>query len=327
MQLDQLKRREFITLLGGAAAWPVGARAQQSAAPVIGFLSPTSSTGLAALLPAFHRGLAEIGYVEQQNVHIEYRWADDELERLPALVADLVQRRVAVLTTVLATAAALSAKLATPTIPIIFAIGADPVKLDLVNSFNRPSGNITGVSFLSNALAAKMLEMLHEVTPNAKNICVLANPANPNTKFDTDDVLAAAASLGLHLHTVTAATTADFPPAFESIVQRPTDAVLVLPDAVFSAHAPRIAAFAASHHLPTIFARREAVEAGGLMSYGSSIRDALRQAGVYTGRILKGERPSDLPVVQPTRFELVINPQNGEGARPHGASNTARPRR
>jgi putative ABC transport system substrate-binding protein len=302
-----VKRREFVTLLGGAAAWPLAARAQQSAIPMIGFLSPTSSARSGSLLPPFHRGLSDVGYVEQQNVHIEYRWADDQVDRLPALAIDLAQRRVAVLTTVLATAAALAAKSATTTTPIVFAIGADPVKFNLVSSFGRPSGNVTGISFLSNALAAKMLELLLEVRPTAKTVTVLVNPANPNTKFDTDEVVGAARRLDVKLHIVSAATASDFAPAFNKISQTPSDALLVFPDAFFFAHAQQIAVFAATQRLPTIFSRREAATAGGLMSYGSSIQEALHQAGVYTGRILKGEKPTDLPVLQPTRFELVIN--------------------
>jgi putative ABC transport system substrate-binding protein len=302
-------RRELIALLASTAAvaWPGVVRAQQSTIPVIGFLSPTSSASFRSLLPAFHRGLSDIGYVEKQNVHIEYRGPIDQVDRLPALAIDLAQRRVAVLTTALATAAALAAKSATTSIPIVFAIGADPVKFNLVSSFGRPSGNVTGISFFSNALAAKMLELLHEVRPTAKTISVLANPANPNTKFDTDEVIGAARRLDVKLHVTSAATAEDFAPAFNEINQVRPDALLVFPDAAFLAHAQQIAVYAATQRLPTIFSRREAAGAGGLMSYGSSVQEALHQAGVYTGRILKGEKPTDLPVLQPTRFELVIN--------------------
>ncbi len=300
-----MKRREFITLLGGAAAWPAVANAQTL--PLVGFLSPTTSSAFAPLLPAFQSGLAEAGYVEGRNVATEYRWADDHLERLPALAAELAAQRIAVLTTVLATAAALAAKSATTATPIVFAIGADPVKFGLVSSIARPNGNITGISFLGNVLAAKLVQLLHELMPTAKRIGVLANPGNPNTKHDTDEVVTGARLLGVDISIAHAALEADLGPAFERFGQARVDALLILPDALFLARADQIAAFATRRGLPTIFSRREAAAAGGLMSYGSNLQDVLRQTGIYTGRILKGAKPADLPVFQASRFELVIN--------------------
>ena len=305
MRGSKMKRRDFMTLLGGAAAWPRLAHAQTP--PLIGFLSPTTSVALAPLLPAFHSGLSDAGYVEGRSVAIEYRWADDHFERLPELAADLAARRVAVLTTVLATAGAIAAKSATTEIPIVFAIGADPVKFGLVSSIARPTGNITGVSFLGNILVAKQVQLLHELMPAAKRIGVLANPGNPNAKHDTDEVIAAARLLGVDVSIADAALETDFAPAFERFGQARVEALLILPDALFLARADQVAAFATRRGLPTIFSRREAAAAGCLMSYGSNLQDVLRQTGVYTGRILKGAKPADLPVVQSSRFELVIN--------------------
>jgi ABC-type uncharacterized transport system substrate-binding protein len=300
-------RREFITLLSGAAAWPLAVRAQQAAMPVIGILSPTSSSGYTPFLTAFRRGLREAGYVEGKNLVIEYRWADDHVDRLPTPAAELVRWPVAVIAAVGATAAALAAKDATSRIPIVFAVGADPVKLGLVASLNRPGGNITGVSFLANALVEKRLELLHELVPTTAVIGVLANPDNPNTEPDIKNVQAAAVALGCRTFVVPAATVRDFDTAFASLAEKRAAALLVFPDALFANGRARLIELAANLHLPAIYSNRLFAEAGGLMSYGSLQTDAFREAGAYAGRILKGEMPSDLPVVQSARFELVIN--------------------
>jgi putative ABC transport system substrate-binding protein len=302
-----LRRREFITLLGGAAAWPLAARAQPDTMPVIGFLGPASSSAFAPFRAPFQQGLKEAGYVESQNVAIEYRWAEDQIDRLPVLAAELVGRRVAIIATVGATAAALAAKDATATIPIVFAIGADPVKFGLVASLNRPGGNVTGVSFLSNALVAKQMELLRELAPTATAIGVLVNPNNPNAESDAEAAVTAARSLARQVYVAHASSERDFDAAFAGLVRQGATALLVLPDATFTSRPNELAALAARYALPAIYTRRELPAAGGLMSYGSSLADAVRQAGVYVGRILKGAKPADLPVIQPTKFELVIN--------------------
>jgi putative tryptophan/tyrosine transport system substrate-binding protein len=303
-----MQRREFTLLLGGAAvAWPLAARAQQPAVPVIGYLSPTSSVGYAPYLAAFRQGLGQAGYVEGENVAVEYRWADDQLDRLPALAAELVARRVTVIATGGATAAALAAKAATSTIPIVFAIGGDPVKFGLVASLNRPGGNVTGVSFLANTLVPKRLELLGELVPAATVIGVLVNPNNPNADSDTKDIQAAAVSLGRQVHVVYAGTEGDIDMAFGNLVRRRAGALMVFPDALFTSSRERLADLAARYKVPAIYTSRVYAEAGGLMSYGSIQTDAFREAGIYTGRILKGEKPSDLPVMQSIKFELVIN--------------------
>ena len=303
-----MNRREVITLLGGAAAaWPIAARAQQAAMPVIGFLGPATSRGFEPFRTPFQQSLKEAGYVVRQNVAIEYRWAEDQVDRLPALAAELVGLRVAVIATVTATAAALAAKNATATIPIVFAIGADPVKVGLVASLNRPGGNVTGVSFLSNAMVGKQMEVLRELAPAAAAIGVLVNPNNPNAESDTKAAVAAARSLGRQVPIAHAASERDFDAAFAALVQQGATALLVAPDATFTSRPNQLAALAARYALPAIYARREFTAAGGLISYGSSLADAVRQVGVYVGRILNGNKPADLPVVQPTKFELVIN--------------------
>ena len=303
MQFDRLKRREFITLIGGAAAWPLATRAQ-SPLPVIGFLRNTPPD--ARLVAAFRRGLDEAGYVEGQNVAIEYRWAENQDDRLPALAADLIHRQVSVIVTG-GLPASLAAKAATAAIPIVFATGGDPVYFGLVTSLNRPGGNLTGVSFLVNALVSKRLELLHELVPTATTIALLVNPTAPNTELDTKEAQTAARLLGRQLLVLNASSERDFETAFTTLAQHRAGALVVNPDALFTAHPGQLVALAARHAVPTIFHLREAIEAGGLMSYGTSFRDAYRQAGVYTGRILKGAKPADLPVVQSTRFELVIN--------------------
>jgi len=304
--LRDLRRRAFLSLLGGAASWPLSVRAQQPS-PVIGFLGPASAPAFVPFLRGLRRGLAEAGFVEGRNIAIEYRWVDNQTDRLPALAADLVSRRVAVLVAGSATAAALAAKAATEAIPIVFTVGADPVKFGLVASMNRPGGNVTGVSFLANALVAKHLELLQDLVPAATVIGVLANPNNPNAGSDIKDVQTAAAALGRQVHVAYAASERDIDAAVSGMVGARAAALLVAPDALFIAARARLASLAVRHHLPTMVSNRLYVEDGGLLSYGASIEDAYREAGVYCGRILKGERPADLPILQPTKFELVIN--------------------
>ena len=296
-----------MTLLGGAAACPLAARAQQPGVPIIGFLGPGTSAGFAPSLTGFRQGLSEAGYVEGKNVAIEYRWADNENERLPALAAELVGRRVAVIATGGATAAVIAAKAATSTIPIVFAIGGDPVKFGLVASLNRPGGNVTGVSFLSNLLVAKQLELLRELIPAAATIGALVNPNNPNAESDEKSIEAAAISLGRQIHFVHAGNEHDLNIAFASLVEHHAAGLLIFPDALFSSLREQLADLVARHKLPAIYSNRLYAEAGGLMSYGANQIDAFRQAGIYAGRILDGGKPSDLPVMQSTKLELVIN--------------------
>jgi putative tryptophan/tyrosine transport system substrate-binding protein len=301
-----MRPREFITLLGGAvaAARSLAARAQ-TAMPVIGYLSGREAND--KVEAAFHRGLKEAGFVEGQNVRIEYRWAQGQYDRLPALVAELLRPPVDVLVTTGGTLSALAAKAATTSIPIVFVTGSDPIQFGLVASLNRPGGNATGVSFLINVLTAKQFELLHETVPRAKLIGFLANPINPNTESDTRNARAAADSLGLLLHVLNASREHDIDAAFAALAERRADALLVSTDPYFQIRADQVAALAARHAVPTMYSFRENVTAGGLMSYAPSITDVTRQAGIYTGRILAGETPGDLPVVQPTRFEFVIN--------------------
>jgi len=304
--MSGMERREFITLLGGAAAaWPLAARAQQPAMPVIGFLS-SSSADRARYLTAFRHGVREAGYVEGQNVAIEYRWAQDQYDRLPDLAADLVRRQV----TVIAahdTPSSIVAKAATTTIPIVFASGGDPVKLGLVASLNRPGGNVTGVTFVVAELGAKQLGLLHELQPGAVRVGVLVDPNFAGTQSFVSDVQAAALSIGKQIGVLEAPTGRDIDTAFARLAQKPIDALLVGPTALFDNRRVQLATLAAYHRVPAIYPRREFAEVGGLMSYGTIITDAYRQAGVYTGRILKGEKPADLPVIQSIKFEFVIN--------------------
>jgi ABC-type uncharacterized transport system substrate-binding protein len=304
-----MRRREFITLLGSSvAAWPFGARAQQPAMPVIGFLSPASPNTRGELIAAFHQGLAEAGYVEGRNVVIEYRWAKDQNEQLPVMAADLVQRRVAVIVAIDGTAAALAAKAATPTIPIVFIVGADPVELGLVASLGRPGGNITGVGALAVGTVAKRLQLLHELVPAAAEIAFLRNPTNPYfSALETRELQAAAAVLGVRLLLLNASSPHEIEAAFANLVAQRAGAFLLGTDPFFMTARDQLVALANRHAVPAIYPFREDAAAGGLVSYGASNRDAFRLVGGYTGRILSGNKPADLPVQQVTRIEMAIN--------------------
>jgi putative ABC transport system substrate-binding protein len=301
MQLDQLKRREFIRLLGGAAAWPLAARAQQPM-PAVGFLMSARQQ-----VDEVQVALKDAGFVEGRNLAIEYRYADEEYDRLPALAADLVRRKVAVIFSTGSVISPLAAKAATTTIPIVFAMGSDPVKFGLVASLSRPGGNLTGVTYHNSLLAPKRLQFVREMLPNAAMVAMLVNPSNPNAEPDAAEMQAAARVVGVEIAIANARSEHDFDPAFATIVQRRADALIVHIDALFQGHVRQIVALAARHAVPAVYAWRGYIVTGGLMSYGTDIRPLQRQAGIYVGRILKGEKPSDLPVVQPTKFELVIN--------------------
>jgi putative ABC transport system substrate-binding protein len=301
-----IRRREFITLLGGAAVWPLAAGAQQSLMPVVGFLHSGSPETYATIVAAFRQGLREAGYVEDQNVAIEFRWARGQYDRLSVLAAELVHRPVAVITAG-GPPAARAAKAATPTIPIVFATGEDPVKAGLVASLHRPSGNVTGVSVFTGQLGAKQLGLLRELVPGADVIAFLGNPQNPLTRAQTDDVQLAARTTGHKLHIVNSSTESEFEKAFASIIENRAGALIVGADTFFYAQRDHLVALAIRHRIPAMYELREFTEAGGLVSYGASITDGYRQAGLYTGRVLKGIKPADLPVLQPTRLELVIN--------------------
>jgi putative ABC transport system substrate-binding protein len=302
-----MKRREFIMLLGGATvAWPLAARAQQAAMPVVGFLN--STTPDADRLRAFRQGLKDIGYVEGENVAIEYRWAANQNDRLPGLAAELVRRRVAVIVATGGTLPALAAKAATTTIPIVFGVGDDPVKLGLVSSLARPGGNATGINFFLGELTAKRLEILRELVPAAARVALLVNAANATRAASTvRDAEEAAHAMALQINVFRASNSDEIHAAFDTLQRQRPDALFVGSDPFFTIRRVQLATLAARHGLPASFGSRENVEAGGLMSYGTNIDEAFRQNGVYTGRILNGEKPSDLPVVQSTKFELVIN--------------------
>jgi putative ABC transport system substrate-binding protein len=311
MQFDQLKRRDFIALVGGAAAaWPLAARAQQPVMPVVGYLNNASpnNTYASAYAASFRRGLGDLGYVEGNNIAIEYRWADGHNDRLPALAADLVNSRVAVIVATGATAGVLAAMAATKTIPIVFITGGDPVESGLVASLNRPGANVTGVSFLSNTLPGKQLELLREIAPKAALVGVLVNPTNPALAEPLlKAVQPAAQTLGLQLHVLHASTEGHLVAAFDALAKLRADALLIGTDGFFTNRIELLAELTVRHRLPAISSYREFPSAGGLMSYGTSVTEAYREVGVYTGRILKGEKPSDLPVMQATKFEFVIN--------------------
>jgi putative ABC transport system substrate-binding protein len=304
-----MKRRKFITLLGGAAVtWPTTLRAQQLAMPAIGFLHLTSLEMKQSYLAAFHRGLGETGYVEGRNVAVEYRWGQGHNDRLPSLVAELVRLQVSVIVVLESTAGALAAKAATQTIPIVFMQGADPVRIGLVSSLNHPGGNLTGINLFLAEVAAKRFGLLLELVPSARSIGYLYNPTNPVfAETETKEVQAAADGLGVRLHSVTASRLSEIETAFEHLVDQRADALFVSSDGFLLTQSSQIVALAASRRMPSIYGWREAGAVGGLMSYGTNFIKSWRQAGVYTGRILKGEKPSDLPVTQPTSFELAIN--------------------
>jgi putative ABC transport system substrate-binding protein len=308
MRFDQLKRRKFITLLGGAAAaWPLAARAQQPAMPVVGYLNGASSTQFTHLLAAFRKGLGETGYAEGRNVAIEYRYADGQYDRLPAMAADLVNQRVAVIVATAGTPTIRAAKAATSTIPIVFVIGGDPVAFGLVASLNRPGGNATGFTLVAAETVAKRLALLLELVPTASLISLLVNPSNPITKPQLTELQEAVHALNRQSHVLNASTGSDFEAAFAAVDREHIQAVLVAADPFFDDRRVQIVELAARHKVPVSYVRREFVAAGGLMSYGPDAADAFCHAGVYTGRILKGEKPAELPVMQPTKFELVIN--------------------
>ena len=303
-----MRRREFITLLGGAAAWPLAARAQQPAMPVIGFLSAgLRDSVLQYSLPAFHLGLKEAGYIEGQNLTIEYRWADGHYDRLPALASQLVQHPVTVIVAVGGTASALAAKATSTKIPIVFNLGSDPVKVGLVASLNRPGDRITGVSYLNASLEPKRLEMLHELVPKATTVAVLVNPNFPDAESQVREVQAAARATGQEIVLLNASTEHDFDAAFATIIEQRISGLMVQADPFLTASREQLVLLTTRHAIPTIFAWREFAAAGGLMSYGTSLADAYRQVGIYAGRVLSGIKPGDLPVQQSVKVELVLN--------------------
>jgi putative tryptophan/tyrosine transport system substrate-binding protein len=301
-----MRRRDFISVLGSLAAWPFAARAQQLAMPTIGYLVTTSAGALRDADAAFHRGLKETGFIEGQNVAVEYRWAEGQYDRLPALAAELVQRQVAVIVA-FAPPAALAAKAATSTIPIVFNTGTDPLKLGLVSSLNRPSGNITGVTFISTGLEPKWLELLHEMVPSATTIGVLVNPNFPEVETQLKDISTGAHAIGLQTLIVKASTPSGITEAFSTLIEQRIGALVVSSDPFFFSQRDQLVALAAHHRIPAIYQLRAFAVIGGLMSYGTSLESSYRQTGLYTGYVLKGTKPADLPVYQSTKFELVVN--------------------
>lgn len=307
MQFDRLGRREFIALIGGATAWPPRARAQPSSVPVLGILNPTTLGGVwVPLEAAFRQGLSDTGYVEGRNVRIEGRWGDGQYDRLPALAADLTRHGVAAIAA-FTTPAARAAKAATATIPIVFTTISDPVQIGLVASLNRPGGNVTGVTVLSVEVGPKLVELMHAAVPSAKSMALLINPRNPNADAQSKNLHAAAQRLGLQLHVLNASTEGDLDPAFAKAHELKAGALMIAQDVVFNTETAKLGALSLRYAIPAIYPNRDFAEAGGLMSYGTDLRDAYRQAGVYAGRILKGEKPADLPVIRASKFELIIN--------------------
>jgi putative tryptophan/tyrosine transport system substrate-binding protein len=303
-----MRRREFITLLGGTAAvWPFAGRARQPAMQVIGFLHAGSPEPNAKFVAAFREGLSESGFVEGKNVTIEYRWAAGQIDRLPELAVDLVRRNVAVITTPLSTQATLAAKAATTTIPIIFGSGGDPVAMGLVASFSRPGGNITGVAFMSAQLGAKRIGVLHELMPSATRLAVLGNSHSVLTEATVKDVEASAGAVGMHVDSLYADTDTEIEAAFAAMSQNHADALLIAPDEFLTTRMEKLATLSVRYGLPSTYVIREFAKLGGLMSYGPDFANAYRETGIYTGRVLKGEKPVNLPVEQPTKFEFVIN--------------------
>ena len=301
-----MKRRELLTLLGVAATWPAATRAQPTTMPVIGFVGMGSRAGGRLVVDAFNRGLATTGFVDKRNLTIEYRFADGRFDLLPTLVGDLVRRHVAVICTP-ANAPTLAAKAATSDIPIVFVFGLDPVRMGLVSAISRPGGNATGVAFLTSTLVPKSVELAHEMLPSVKVVAAFVNPANPNAESHTKDLHATAREFGVRVLLLETRSAGDFDTAFASVVRHDAGALLVTSDPLFNSTSRALVELAARHAVPTIYPWRDFVDDGGLLSYGNSLTDAGRQAGVYAGRILKGERPADLPVWVPTTFELVVN--------------------
>ena len=306
MQIDLLRRREFISLLGGMATWPLSAHAQQPAMPIVGYLSSLGQAVSVQFDAAFRRGLSQMGFVEGQNVSIEYRWMADSYDPLPAMAADLVQRQVAVICA-FGPPAVLAAKAATTSLPIVFVTSADPIKFGFVASFNRPGGNITGIWVVTAVLAQKRLELLHELVPKAELFALLVNPTSPLAEPQTRDAQGAAQALGLKLRVLSAATENDFDQVFATLIQERADALLVSADPFFYSRREHLVALAARHTIPTLYEIREYAEVGGLMSYGTVFRDGYHKGGIYVGRILKGVKPAELPVEQINKLELVFN--------------------
>ena len=303
-----MRRREFITLLGGAATvWPLITRAQQSTIPVVGFLCGGSPNAFAKLVDAFQHGLNETGFIEHQNLGIDYRWAEGQYDRLPQLAAELVSRHVAVIATPGGTVETLAAKAATTTIPIVFGTGADPIEMGLVTSLNRPGGNITGVTFLATEAAAKMLELLHEAVPKTKIIGALVNPGNPNAKAHLREIQQGASALRIEPHILNAGSDSEIDAAFEIMVKTGAEALIIEGDPFFQSRIKQLVTLTAQHAIPAVYQNRSFPDAGGLMSYGTSLSDAFRTVGLYTGRILQGEKAADLPVQQAVKVELIIN--------------------
>ena len=303
-----MKRRSFITLLGGAAAWPLAVRAQQRALPVVGYISLSNAINALAM-PAFRKGLSDTGFVEGQNVSVEYHWLDGQFDRLPALLAELVRRRVAVIATPDSNAASLAAKAATTTIPIVFSVGDDPVRLGLVASLARPGGNATGINFFTQEITAKRLGLLHDLVPKAVRIAVLVNPANAYTAEATQREITEAGAIGLQIQYLHASTSREIESAFATLVRERADALFVAGDPYFGTRQFQFATLAAKHGIPASYSSRNYVEAGGLTSYGTDNLERFRQVGVYVGQILKGAKPADLPALQSTKFEFAINLQ------------------